>query len=133
MLDLEDLLISQPGLEEFASLAYKGVPRKLVDELASALALKRADLALSLRISERTLGRYRSDQLLSVTVSEQVLWFVRVFVRAIEIFEDRDKAARWMTSKSRALNGVPLELMKTAFGAERVMDSLGRIEHGVYS
>ena len=133
MRDLEELLASQPTLEGFDRLARQGVPRQLVDELANALGVRIVKLAPLVHTSSRTLRRYRSDQLLSPDVSERVLQIVRVFSQSTEVLEDREKAARWLTGKNRALNAVPLELMGTVFGVERVLQILGRIEHTVYS
>lgn len=58
----------------------------------------------------------------------------RVFERTEEVFEDADAACDWLTSPNAALDGAtPISLLDTEFGAEAVMDTLGRIAHGVFS
>jgi putative toxin-antitoxin system antitoxin component (TIGR02293 family) len=58
----------------------------------------------------------------------------RVVGRAGEIFEDFDIALDWLKSPNAALSGAtPLSLLDTDIGAESVMDTLGRIEHGVFA
>lgn len=54
--------------------------------------------------------------------------------RADEVFESRDLAIDWLNSKNAALSGLtPLSLMDTDVGTESVLDTLGRIEHGVFA
>jgi putative toxin-antitoxin system antitoxin component (TIGR02293 family) len=56
-----------------------------------------------------------------------------VLAKAAETFENLDTALDWMKSPNSALAGAtPLSLMDTDGGAENVMDTLGRIEHGVF-
>ena len=58
----------------------------------------------------------------------------RVIRRAEQVFEDRDAALDWLKSGNAALAGAtPLSLLDTDEGAESVIDTLGRIEHGVFS
>ena len=60
--------------------------------------------------------------------------FARVLAKAAETFEDLDTALDWMKSPNFALSGAtPLSLVNTDVGAESVMDTLGRIEHGVFA
>ena len=58
----------------------------------------------------------------------------RVIERAEETFEDIDAARDWLKSTNAALTGAtPLSLLDTDIGAESVMDTLGRIEHGIFA
>jgi predicted RNase H-like HicB family nuclease len=53
--------------------------------------------------------------------------------KAEEVFGDPATAADWLNSKNAALGGVtPLSLLSTNAGAQSVLDTLGRIEHGVF-
>jgi len=48
--------------------------------------------------------------------------------------EDLDAALDWLKSPNAALAGTtPLSLLDTDIGAESVLDTLGRIEHGVFA
>ena len=45
-----------------------------------------------------------------------------------------DVALDWMKSGNAALSGAtPLSMLDTDIGTESVMDTLGRIEHGVFA
>ena len=54
--------------------------------------------------------------------------------RALEVFEDETAARAWINGPVSSLGGTtPLSLLDTSEGYERVMDTLGRIETGVYA
>lgn len=56
-----------------------------------------------------------------------------VIDRAYSVFEDHDKAVIWLNSPCYSLgNQVPMKLLDTTEGMELVMDTLGRIEQGVF-
>ncbi len=58
----------------------------------------------------------------------------RVFWRAQQVFEDAAAAVAWISRPNRALGGVaPLTVLDTEAGYELVLDTLGRIEYGVFS
>jgi len=57
-----------------------------------------------------------------------------VAARAAEVFEAQDLAIAWLKTPVAALGGVtPLSLVDTNVGADSVMDTCGRIEHGVFA
>jgi putative toxin-antitoxin system antitoxin component (TIGR02293 family) len=130
---LAELLEHRPSLEALEQMAQAGVPRTFVDELAEALGVQPYDLAPLLHISDRTLRRYSPSQLLPPGSSERALQIARVLERATEVIGSREKAAGWLTAINGALGAVPLELLGTTFGGERVLQILGRIEDTVYS
>lgn len=52
--------------------------------------------------------------------------------RAIEIFESIDGAAIWLASPAPGLEGkIPVEVAATAKGRTKVLNLLGRIDHGL--
>lgn len=56
----------------------------------------------------------------------------RVVARAEEVSEDLAAASHWLHSPNAALSGaIPLSLPNTEIGAAPVLETLGRIEHGV--
>jgi len=59
---------------------------------------------------------------------------LRRFALRTLVFEDFTGALHWMKTANDSLNGeAPLSLMDTDIGAEVVLDTLGRIEHGVFA
>ena len=79
-------------------------------------------------------SRIEQGELLKQDESERVLRLLSLYARAVEVFEDQERATRWFSSRPKALGGkTPLEFMQTEPGARWVEDVLGRIEHGVFS
>lgn len=132
-MQLAEVLKEYPSLESLDKAARQGVPRKFLDELAESLGVSLRELAPHLHVSERHLRRYHSDQFLSPEVSDRTLNIARVFERAVQVLDTPDRAARWLQHPNRALGAVPLELLGTTFGVERVLAVLDRIAYGVFS
>lgn len=66
--------------------------------------------------------------------SSKLLRLARVMSRASEVFDGAAAAIDWLKSSNAALRGnAPLHLLDTDIGAESVLDTLGRIEHGVFA
>lgn len=112
----------------------RGLSVRTVAAVARATELTQSELSEVLAIPERTLIRRKKQGTLSSDESAKVLRVARVLQRAIEVMEDRAAALHWLKSVNRALGGVtPLSLLDTELGAEAVLDTLGRIEHGVFA
>ncbi|WP_019627835.1 MbcA/ParS/Xre antitoxin family protein [Thioalkalivibrio sp. AKL10] len=65
--------------------------------------------------------------------SEVEARITRMREKAAVIFEDPEKADRWMRTRNRVLEAAPIDLLKTDEGADRVETVLHRIERGVFS
>jgi putative toxin-antitoxin system antitoxin component (TIGR02293 family) len=93
------------------------------------------ELADALHVSPRTLERRKKEGRLDALESDRVLRFVRVYSKAVDLYEGNDEAAlAWLKRKNRALGGVPpVDLIKTETGALQVEHLIGRLEYGVYS
>jgi putative toxin-antitoxin system antitoxin component (TIGR02293 family) len=118
---------------DWVALVRRGLSARAFDALAAALRLSRSELATVTAIPERTLARRIREGTLTSEESAKVLRVARVAARAAEVFEELEPALDWMKSPNAALQGAtPLSLLDTDVGAESVMDTLGRIEHGVY-
>jgi putative toxin-antitoxin system antitoxin component (TIGR02293 family) len=112
----------------------RGLPSAAVEALQKAAKLSQAELARSLGIPERTLARRKREGVLSSEESAKLLRLARVVGRANEVFEDPDAALAWLKSPNSALAGkTPISLLDTELGSESVLDTLGRIEHGVFA
>jgi len=91
-------------------------------------------LAACLCIPERTLARRKREGRLTTEESAKLVRLARVIERAEEVFEGLDTGLDWLKSPNASLGGdTPLSLIDTDIGAESVMDTLGRIEHGVFA
>jgi putative toxin-antitoxin system antitoxin component (TIGR02293 family) len=119
---------------DWIGLIRDGIPAAAVESILSAVRLSQSELAQALGIPERTLARRRREGVLSSEESSKLLRLARAVSRASEVFDDSGPAVDWLKSPNAALRGnVPLSLLDTDIGAESVLDTLGRIEHGVFA
>jgi putative toxin-antitoxin system antitoxin component (TIGR02293 family) len=120
---------------KMAELVLLGLPSSLLKQLGNALGLKPSGLAPIVNISEKTiLRRVEARRRLKPDESERVARLMRVYVRAVEVFEDSGKAKTWLGNPLRVLGGKsPIELMMSEQGAREVEQVLGRLENGVFA
>jgi putative toxin-antitoxin system antitoxin component (TIGR02293 family) len=120
---------------DFLPAVRKGFPWATVENLFARTGLPEEAILLGLGIPKRTLDRRKSlRSALKPAESEPVLRLARVFVTAQRVLGNSDHAREWLQTPILALGGkAPLELLDTGIGFQEVMDTLGRIEHGVYS
>jgi uncharacterized protein (DUF2384 family) len=103
---------------DWINIVRLGLPAMAIEALARAVQLTQAELGATLAIPERTL----------------LVRVARVMHRAIEVFEDQAAALDWLKEPNQALgHASPLSLLDTDLGAETVLDTLGRIEQGVFA
>ncbi|MBN9369369.1 MAG: DUF2384 domain-containing protein [Comamonadaceae bacterium] len=122
------------GAMDWIPLVRQGLPSASVDALVRSTRITQAELAHALAIPERTLARRKREGTLSPEESAKFVRFARVVERAEAVFEDTDGALSWLQSANAALGRVtPMSLLDTDIGADSVMDTLGRIEHGVFA
>jgi putative toxin-antitoxin system antitoxin component (TIGR02293 family) len=119
---------------DWIDVVRRGIPAGAIELLAKAIKISQLELARALNIPERTLARRKREGTLNSEESAKLLRLARAVGRANEIFESPDAARHWLKSPNSALAGfTPLSMLDTEIGAESVLDTLGRIEHGVYA
>lgn len=115
-------------------LLRKDLRSASIDAAIRLTRTSQSDLARALNIPERTLVRRKREGMLSPEESAKLVRFARVVEQAEAVLEDADAALSWMQGHNAALGGVtPLSLLDTEIGADSVLDTLGRIEHGVFA
>jgi putative toxin-antitoxin system antitoxin component (TIGR02293 family) len=133
-----DYRLSSTDLKDYvkmAALAVRGLEPEVALDLAKRFDISQDRLSELAQIAKTTLHRrIKEHQPLAQDESERVIRLYTVYQKAVEVFEDEERAARWFSSRPKALGGkTPLEFMKTEPGARYVEKLLGRIEHGVFS
>lgn len=130
-----DVLQAQPRmLMDWIPLVRRGLPAASVEAITRLTRIAQSELARALAIPERTLARRKREGLLSADESAKFVRFARVVERAEVVFEDGVPALVWLKTENAALGNVtPLSLLDTDLGADSVLDTLGRIEHGVFA
>lgn len=119
---------------DWVAIIRHGIPAAAFESLLQVISISQADLAAALGIPERTLARRKREGLFNSEESAKLVRLARVIERAEGVFENLDAAIDWLKSPNAALKRItPLSLLDTDIGAENVMDTLGRIEHGVFA
>ena len=112
----------------------QGFPFAVLERICAKIALGGSEAVELIAISPRTMARRKAQrQRLSVTESDRLARLARIYARALEVFEDEEKARRWLHKPNRSLGGrVPLKAVDTDIGALEVDRVLGRLEHGTF-
>lgn len=119
---------------ELIQLARRGVSKKTLLKLAEYGSISLKTLAQLLPVSERTIQRYKESDTFSTDVSEHLLLIAKVIAKGYEVFNSREDLHNWLHAPLISLGRrTPLSLLDTSFGAQLVIDTLGRLEHGIYS
>jgi putative toxin-antitoxin system antitoxin component (TIGR02293 family) len=82
------------------------------------------------------LQRYEQQDIecLPKELSDRMLQVAKVYARAVEVFEDEQRALEWLQAPIVALGGrIPVSLLDTSTGVDLVLTELGRIEYGVFA
>ena len=130
----EPVLHAQPrSALDWISLVRQGISAGAVDAAVRVVGIGQAELARALDIPERTLARRKKEGILSRDESGKLVRLARVVERAAEVFEGEHAALDWLKAPNAALGGVsPISLLDTDPGSDVVLNTLGRIEHGVF-
>lgn len=111
----------------------KGFKWAEVKPFQEAFAIKDEDLAHIIGVSGRTLTRTkRKSASFDPVASDRLYRLAKVLSLAAAVFEDLPGAVRWLQREQPGLSGgVPLELLDTDPGTERVETLLRQLEYGV--
>lgn len=109
-----------------------GLPLEALDDLSRCLEVDRTALAQILGVSLRTLQRKAGEnERLGPSASDRLARIRRILDLATHVLGEQANAAKWLTSRSRALDGeVPLRMLDTDIGSQRVQQELAQIEFG---
>lgn len=131
----EPVLHARPrSVLDWIALVRRGISAGAVDAAVRELGIGQAELARALDIPERTLARRKKEGVLNRDESGKLVRLARVVERAVEVFEDEAAALDWLKAPNAALGGAsPISLLDTDLGSDAVLDTLGRIEHGVFA
>lgn len=125
---------SSPSLEELRDRVREGLPVAALEAAADRLHLDGDEISSLLLLPARTLSRRRRTGRLDPDESDRLFRLARIAARTVEILGDDEAASVWLRRPNRALGGsVPLHLLDTDAGTQRVEQVLGRIEYGVFS
>ena len=119
---------------DLLNLARKGVSKKALLSLAKQISLTIQELSNIMHISERTLQRYTPATLIKTEHAEKAIELARLYQRGTDVFGTMENFNDWMKTPNYTLNGeTPLSLLDTSIGFELILQTLGRIEYGIFS
>jgi putative toxin-antitoxin system antitoxin component (TIGR02293 family) len=86
-----------------------------------------------LHISERTLQRYAKDNsAFNFSVIDRILLIDKVFKKGIDVFGNVIDFIRWLKNDPLSIEGeLGLHSLASFDGISKVLNQLGRIEHGI--
>jgi putative toxin-antitoxin system antitoxin component (TIGR02293 family) len=121
-----------PTTTQVIGAVRRGLPAGKLAQMAQLLGVDRAILLRILGVSQRTIQRKQvHSERLSSAASDRLSRIERIYMLAVEVFGDGEKAAQWLKRPSRALaNEAPLKLLDTDAGTQRVERELRQIQYG---
>ncbi|MEM7548487.1 MAG: antitoxin Xre/MbcA/ParS toxin-binding domain-containing protein [Bacteroidota bacterium] len=115
------------GSANYFELANQAMSKNYIKEILSITRLSLAELMEIIPISIDT---YKRKKEFGPAVTEKILELEEVYRKGLEVFEGGFYS--WMDAKNAALGNIkPKKLLVNSFGVRRLLDELGRIEHGV--
>lgn len=120
---------------EVDDLIASGLPLQALEHLVDGLTVLRGPKNLGMAIGA-DLGFFQGTQVsyLSAEQSNRVWRFANVLAKAIDAVGDMETAEHWLLQPAIALDQQrPVELLSSASDAKLVLDTLIRLEYGVYT
>ena len=117
-----------------ADAIAEGLPQDALERVKEVLQLTDVDLAATLGMSPKTIGRLRKTPGTPIgpVASDRLYRIASLLARAIDVLEDEDAAREWLLAPQVGLDlRTPYDLAFTEAGAREVENLLGRIEYGV--
>lgn len=112
-----------------------GVSNKVFLEMKKDCPFTDIEWATYLDISIKTLQRYTKDKtyIFKPTHSEKIVELLEVMNFGNTVFDTTEQFYLWLKTPNYALgNTKPIELIKNSYGKKLVMETLNRIEHGIF-
>ena len=126
------LRMNPRGPLDWVLLIRQGIPSSALNSLGANIPASNAGIAEMLGISTRALAARRRKNVLPRGESERVFRVARVMARSEEVFDDLHRGFTWLKAPNVSLGGnTPISLLDTDVGTDCVMETLGRVEHGI--
>lgn len=104
----------------------------LVKEAAIEYEIPREDMAGLLGVSEKTYYNMMQKSYLDDEKSDRFQFIKQILASGEEAFGSKSNLSKWLKTPQSILEGyTPLSMMSTITGANRVLQLLGRIKHGI--
>ncbi len=119
---------------KFIEATRAGIKKEALVLLSKKMGLDLTALCHILHISTRTFQRLPEEAVLDVFSSEQAIEMAMVLAKATQLFQNETAIRQWLHTPIYSLNGnTPVSILDTGFGVKLVMQTLGRLEQGVFA
>ncbi|SNT26237.1 putative toxin-antitoxin system antitoxin component, TIGR02293 family [Ekhidna lutea] len=103
-----------------------------VKEAVAAYGFTKDDMAGILGVSEKTYYNMMQKPTLGQEKSDRFHFIQQIFESGEEALGSKNSLSNWLKTPQPMLDGyVPLDMMRTITGSNRVLQILGRIKHGI--
>lgn len=132
------LLRHRPSTQaEIHAAVVKGIPYSALFFLtANTKGVAEEDVANVLGVSTRTLRRQKEtpEKAMPPDLGSKTWLFAETLAKAEDVLGSKEDAERWMVEEAMGLDGArPIDLLRTAQGANLVSRFLERLKYGVYN
>jgi len=119
---------------DLIELSDKGVTKRALLHLTKYFGFSLSQIASMLPVTERTIQRYSPKKHFNPAASEQILQIAVIAARGGEVFGGKEQFIEWLNFPCKAFDSkTPRSLLHSRFGADMILDELGRLEHGIVS
>jgi uncharacterized protein (DUF2384 family) len=129
--DLEENVLEEPLMIYGAMNLYQMASRSIAKSyVKNILALSKLSLSELMDIIPVSIDTYKRKTEFGAPVTEKILEIEEVYRVGLEAFGN--SFYDWMNTKNVFLGDIAPKLMlKNSFGVRRLLDEIGRIEHGI--
>ncbi len=130
-----DSVANEPSVGYLIGFSQNGMPYQLFENQTSSIPFNQGEWSDLLHLSERTFQRYKKEnKRLESIYTEKILEIILLFRRGTEVFGSTKAFYEWLVTPNVSLGDKkPYTIIDNTFGIQLVTDTLGRIEHGVFS
>ncbi|HCZ9271805.1 TPA: DUF2384 domain-containing protein [Vibrio alginolyticus] len=114
---------------------HKGFEPKVYRNIVDRVRLSQSEFQHVTLIPVSTIKRrLKNDERFNTQESDAIYRLAMLLKLATELFDDEERALKWMRENVYGLDGKrPLDMVSTTVDFEIVKDLIGRLEHGVFS
>jgi putative toxin-antitoxin system antitoxin component (TIGR02293 family) len=111
----------------------RGLPYRAFERVRETLQIDSARMQQIVGLPTRTLARRKVERQFTKEESDRLYRLARIAALATDVLGDGQRAVDWLRADNRALgDSAPVDQLDTDFGAQRVEQLLGRIDHGIF-
>lgn len=131
----EESIVEEPSVSYLISSSQSGMPYVFFETQTKGIPFGQGEWSDLLHLSERTFQRYKKENKKFESIyTEKILEIILLFRRGREVFGSTKDFHLWLTTPNTSMGDKkPYTIIDNTFGIKLVNDTLGRIEHGVFS